>query len=295
MASRFDKFTERARKVMTLAQEESRRFGHNYIGTEHLLLGLVGEGEGVASRVLANMGVDVSRVRTAVERIIGRGERAPTREVGLTPRAKKVIELAVDEARRLDHQYIGTEHLLLGLVREGEGIAAGVLESLGVSLDRVRAQVVHVLSQSAGVSGVAYTAGARRAFALAQAEAGRLEHSFLGTGHLLLGLVAEGAGAAAGALADLGLTADAARAELARAAWPADEAETAVGLTGRLQAALAEARAEARRRGAPAIDTGDLLLGLLVERGLAVGLLSHLGVTAEAVRGAVEARLRPDP
>ncbi|MBM4419115.1 MAG: ATP-dependent Clp protease ATP-binding subunit [Chloroflexi bacterium] len=150
MADRFDKFTERARKVLTLAQEEAQRFNHNYIGTEHLLLGLVREGEGVAAKVLANMGVELNKVRSAVEFIIGRGDRMVMGEIGLTPRAKKVIELAVDEARRLNHQYIGTEHLLLGLVREGEGIAAGVLESLGVSLDRVRAQVIHVLSQSSG-------------------------------------------------------------------------------------------------------------------------------------------------
>jgi ATP-dependent Clp protease ATP-binding subunit ClpC len=149
---RFDKFTERARKVLTLAQEEAQRFNHNYIGTEHLLLGLVREGDGVAAKVLANMGVELNKVRSAVEFIIGRGDRSVTSEIGLTPRAKKVIELAVDEARRLNHHYIGTEHLLLGLVREGEGIAAGVLESLGVSLDKVRAQTIHVLSQSTGAS-----------------------------------------------------------------------------------------------------------------------------------------------
>src|SRR3989440_11205399 len=145
---RFDKFTERARKVVTLAQEEATRFNHNYIGTEHLLLGLVREGEGVAAKVLSNLGVELNRVRSAVEFIIGRGDRMIVGEIGLTPRAKKVIELAVDEARRLGHHYIGTEHLLLGLVREGEGIAAGVLESLGVNLEKVRTQTIQVLSQS---------------------------------------------------------------------------------------------------------------------------------------------------
>jgi len=148
MADRFDKFTERARRVLTLAQEEALRFNHNYIGTEHLLLGLVREGEGVAAKVLGNLGVELNKVRSAVEFIIGRGDRAVMGEIGLTPRAKKVIELAVDEARRLGHHYIGTEHLLLGLVREGEGIAAGVLESLGVSLDKVRAEVTRILAQS---------------------------------------------------------------------------------------------------------------------------------------------------
>jgi len=147
MAEHFEKFTARARKVLTLAQEEAHRFGHNYIGTEHLLLGLVREEDGVAARVLASMGVDPPKVRGAIEFIIGRGDSSFVGEIGLTPRAKKVIELAVDEARRLNHHYIGTEHLLLGLVREGEGIAAGVLESMGVNLDRVRQAVIQVVSQ----------------------------------------------------------------------------------------------------------------------------------------------------
>src|SRR3954464_15209670 len=141
MADRFDKFTERARRVLTLAQEEAQRFNHNYIGTEHLLLGLVREGDGVAARVLANLGVELNRVRSAVEFIIGRGDRMITGEIGLTPRAKRVIELAVDEARRMGHHYIGTEHLLLGLIREGDGIAVNVLKSLGVSPDKVRSNL----------------------------------------------------------------------------------------------------------------------------------------------------------
>src|SRR5260221_1541145 len=127
---RFDTFTERARKVLSLAQEEAQRFNHNYIGTEHLLLGLVREEDGVGAKVLQNLGVQLTTARSAVEFIIGRGDRIVLGEIGLTPRAKRVIELALDEANRLDHQYIGTEHLLLGLIREGEGIAAGVLESL---------------------------------------------------------------------------------------------------------------------------------------------------------------------
>jgi len=165
MADRFDKFTERARRVLTLAQEEAHRFNHNYIGTEHILLGLVREGDGVAAKVLANLGVELNKVRSAVEFIIGRGDRTVLGEIGLTPRAKKVIELAVDEARRLNHSYIGTEHLLLGLVREGEGIAAGVLESLGVNLERVRAETTRILSQSApqAAGGAPAGAGARQA------------------------------------------------------------------------------------------------------------------------------------
>ncbi|MDP6072244.1 MAG: ATP-dependent Clp protease ATP-binding subunit [SAR202 cluster bacterium] len=146
MASRFEKFSERARRVLSLAQEEAQRFNHNYIGTEHILLGLVRETDGVAAKVLTNLEVELTKVRSAVEFIIGRGERATPGEIGLTPRAKKVIELAVDEARRLSHNYIGTEHLLIGLMREGEGVPAGVLESLGVNLDKVRGETTRLLS-----------------------------------------------------------------------------------------------------------------------------------------------------
>ena len=148
MGSRFEKFSERARRVLSLAQEEAQRFNHNYIGTEHILLGLVRETEGVAARVLSSLSVDLTKVRSAVEFIIGRGEKPAQGEIGLTPRAKKVVELAVDEARRMNHTYIGTEHLLIGLLREGEGVAAGVLESLGVTLDKVRAETHRILSNT---------------------------------------------------------------------------------------------------------------------------------------------------
>ena len=150
MPDRFDKFTERARTMVTLAGEEASRLRHNYIGTEHLLLGLVREGGGLAAQVLTNMDVDLAMVRSKVEAIIGRGKHVKHRTVGtigLTPRAKKVIELAVDEARRLNHHYIGTEHLLLGLIREGEGIGAGVLEDLGIGLQRVRREVMLALEK----------------------------------------------------------------------------------------------------------------------------------------------------
>ena len=158
MGSRFEKFSERARRVLSLAQEEAQRFNHNYIGTEHILLGLVRETEGVAARVLSGLSVDLTKVRSAVEFIIGRGERPAQGEIGLTPRAKKVVELAVDEARRMNHTYIGTEHLLIGLLREGEGVAAGVLESLGVNLEKVRAETHRILSNSgSGGSGSSST------------------------------------------------------------------------------------------------------------------------------------------
>lgn len=144
---RFDKFTEQARQALSLAQEEAQHFKHRYIGTEHLLLGLMRQNDTVAMKVLHNLGVEPKKVQSAIKHIIGRHERIVLGEVGLTPRAKKAIELAVDEARRLNHHYIGTEHLLLGLVREGEGIAAGVLMSLDVDLDRVRAETLKVLGE----------------------------------------------------------------------------------------------------------------------------------------------------
>lgn len=146
---RFDKFTELALKVLSLAEEEAQRFGHNYIGTEHLLLGLVCESRSVASKVLSNLGVELNKVRSAVACIIVRGDRIVLGESGLTPSAKRVIELAADEADRLNHRYIGTAHLLLGLVREREGIAAGVLESLDVTLEQARFETMHLLSQPA--------------------------------------------------------------------------------------------------------------------------------------------------
>jgi ATP-dependent Clp protease ATP-binding subunit ClpC len=150
MASRFEKFSERARRVLTLAQEEAQRFNHVNIGPEHVLLGIVGEPDGVAAKVLVNMGVSLNKVRSAVEFIIGHGEATTRGEVGLSPGAKRVIELAIDEARYIGHNYIGTEHLLLGLLREGEGIAARVLDSLGVTLEKVRAEITKVQEQ--GVS-----------------------------------------------------------------------------------------------------------------------------------------------
>jgi ATP-dependent Clp protease ATP-binding subunit ClpC len=159
MASRFDKFSERARRVLTLAQEEAQRLNHNYIGTEHVLLGLVREEEGVAARVLVQMGVSLAKMRSAIEYVIGPGEKPSSGATGLTSRAKRVIELAIDEARQLGHSYIGTEHLLLGLLREGEGVAAGVLDSFNITLERTRTEITRLLSQGAAKSRLTRAAG----------------------------------------------------------------------------------------------------------------------------------------
>jgi ATP-dependent Clp protease ATP-binding subunit ClpC len=149
----FERFTERARKVVVLAQEEARHFNHNYIGTEHLLLGLLREDEGVAARALASLNVTLDEVREQVESIVGYGEEGTGAQAPFTPRSKKVLELALREALQLGHNYIGTEHILLGLVREDEGVAAQVLQKLGADLARVRETVVELLPQSPETAG----------------------------------------------------------------------------------------------------------------------------------------------
>ena len=149
----FERFTERARRVVVLAQEEARLLKHNYIGTEHLLLGLIHEGEGVAAKALESLGVSLEGVREDVEAIIGRGSEVPAGQMPFTPRAKKVLELSLREAIQLGHNYIGTEHILLGLVREGEGVAAQVLQKLGADLERVRRSVLTLLAGYTGDPG----------------------------------------------------------------------------------------------------------------------------------------------
>ena len=141
----FERFTERARRVVVLAQDEARMLNHNYIGTEHILLGLIHEGEGVAAKALESLGISLDAVRQQVEEIIGQGQDAPSGHIPFTPRAKKVLELSLREAQQLGHNYIGTEHILLGLIREGDGVAAQVLVKLGADLNRVRQQVIQLL------------------------------------------------------------------------------------------------------------------------------------------------------
>ena len=151
----FERFTDRARRVVVLAQEEARMLNHNYIGTEHILLGLIHEGEGVAAKALESLNISLEAVRAQVEEIIGPGQQAPSGHIPFTPRAKKVLELSLREALQLGHNYIGTEHILLGLIREGEGIAAQVLVKLGADLNRVRQQVIQLLSGYQGKEPVA--------------------------------------------------------------------------------------------------------------------------------------------
>ena len=306
---RFDKFTDRARKVLSLAQEEAQRFQHNYIGTEHLLLGLVREGEGVAAKVLSNLGVELNKVRDAVEAIIGRGDRIVLGEIGLTPRAKKVIELAVDEAHRLNHHYIGTEHLLLGLVREEEGIAAMALQSLGVNLEKVRTQTIQVLSQSGAPRIVSrsrfsqthyiqsvmevddewfdtFTVQVSRVLARAEEEAQRFQHNYIGTEHFMLALTRESKGVAARVLSNLGVDLNKVRSHIEFIIGRGDRIVLGEsGLTPRAKKVLELAVDEAHRLNHHYVGIEHLLLGLRREQeGIAAGVLESLGVTLEKAR-----------
>ena len=337
---RFDKFTERARRVLQHAQDEAQRFQHNYIGTEHLLLGLIREKEGIAAEVLESLGVELDQVRTAVEFIIGRGDRIIPGQIGLTPRAKKVIELAVDEARHMNHHYIGTEHLLLGLVREGEGIAAGTLESLGVRLEKVRKRTLEVLHQEKGLPlpGETPSSSAQQssdksdeqannssetpddteeddpsdmasfdtqasiklegeklaqlseegktALQLAKQEAQRLQHNYIGTEHLLLGLLCLRNSVAAQTLQHLGIQLNIVRQAVQFIIGRGDKVVLGeIGLTPRAKKVLALAVDEAHSLGHSTVSSGHLLLGLVREgEGIAVGAIESLNVSIKTVR-----------
>ncbi len=213
MSPLFDRYTERAKRVLMFAHEESRRLNHDYIGTEHLLVGLVREEKCVAARILSSMDVDIAKARAGVENVTTRGKQSVVGDINLTERGKKVIEHAAEEARLLGHGYIGSEHMLLGLVRDGKSTGAQVLSGLGVGQARVRSAVEFTVARGqdyleekqARGSRLSLTPSAQKAFGLAADEARRLGHSEIGTGHLLLGLAREGKGVAAGELQGLGV------------------------------------------------------------------------------------------
>jgi ATP-dependent Clp protease ATP-binding subunit ClpA len=326
----FDRFNDRAKRVLALSQDEAIRFNHNYIGTEHLLLGLVREGEGVAARVLDSLGVELSRVRTAIEFTIGRGDstKSPS-EITLSPQVKKVIDLAIDEARRLGHSHVGTEHLLLGIVRESESTAAKVLGSFGVTLETVRQNVIATLGQPHREVGASapqpigqsggpfdpfidpakrqfagpfdrFTDRAKRVLALAQDEARRFNHNYIGTEHILVGLIREEEGVAARALRTLGVELEKARTALGFIIGRGDAptAPSEITLSPRTKKLVELAIDEARRLGGKSVGTEHLLLGLAREgEGIASGILESLGVTMEKVRRAVMetlGQMKPD-
>ena len=202
----FERFTDRARRVVVLAQDEARALNHNYIGTEHLLLGLIHEGEGVAAKALESMDISLDAVRAQVVEIIGEGQAAPSGHIPFTPRAKKVLELSLREALQLGHNYIGTEHILLGLIHEGEGVAAKALESMGISLEAVRQEVEEIIGQGTEppVGHIPFTPRAKKVLELSLREGLQMGHKYIGTEFLLLGLIREGEGVAAQVLVKLG-------------------------------------------------------------------------------------------
>ena len=300
----FDRFNDRAKRVLALAQDEAIRFNHNYIGTEHMLLALVREGEGVAARVLDSLGVELSKVRSAVEFIVGRGDATTSpSEITLSPRTKRVIELAIDEAGKLGHSHVGTEHLLLGLVRDGDGIASGVLESLGVALERVRHQIIATLGQQAArpeqttlVTPQAATTGpfdrfdsnAKRTLALAQDEAIRFGHNWIGTEHLMLGLL-RGEGVVRAALTSLGVGLEAAREAVLKSVPRGDATSNEITLAPRTKSIIDRAQGMSRERGNAPITPVLLLLALIDDAdGVGTQVLTQLGATPEKIRAALE-------
>lgn len=301
MADQFDRFDEHARRVLTFAHEEAVRLDRNYIGTEHLLLGLVREGDGVAATVLNKLGVRLPKARSAVEFIIGRGKPGTIIEIGLTPRAKNVLRLAEIEARNLNHRYVGTEHLLLGLAGELDGMAAGVLYSLGVSLERVCAETLRAIEdieratnspltttqklrmQMEATDGT--TAELRAALDRARQESHQRGNADIDTEHFLLAM------AQMECIASRVLT----RLEIDLTnlqhmmefllAQRRTEVAGASGLSVRAKKVIDLAGAEARRYEHPELNSGHLLLGIVrVQRGLASGALEALGVSLESAR-----------
>src|SRR5687767_8449352 len=320
----FDRFNDRAKRVLALAQDEAIRFNHNYIGTEHLLLGLVREGEGVAAKALDSLGIDLSQIRRSVESIIGRGPSTMSpSEIVLAPQTKQVINNAIDEARKLGHSHVGTEHLLLGIVRQGESTAAKVLASLSVELEKVRHQVIVELGQRGSTaaergsplptepSGSAFGSSggpferfndrAKRVLAIAQEEAIRLKHNYIGTEHLLLGLVREGESVAANVLNSLGVELSKVRTAVEFIIGPGDAANmpsspSEITISPRTKKVIELAIDEARKLGHGHVGPEHLLLGLVREgQGIASGVIESLGVTMAKVRQQVLATIGQAP
>ena len=311
------KITAATKRALQGAEEEARRLQHGYIGTEHLLLGLLRVEDDVTARLLTSLGVELGKVRSAVELIIGRGEQPATGTMHLTPRTKKVLALAGEEAQRFGRDAVGTPHLLLGLVREGRGVAAGVLESLGAKLNTLRAAVETLPEDAEGeqegdndAGGTPWweqvdgsiapdgrfdllTARVKKVLVLAEEEARRLNHNHIGTEHLLLGLVREGKGMGSVVLADLGVDLGKARSTVGSVVHRGERpAAGGVQLNPQATQTIELAVEEARRLRHGYVGTEHLLLGIMREgAGPVASILGSLDVPAEQVRSAVQQRL----
>ena len=310
----FDHFTDRAKKIFNLARRESERFHHEYLGTEHMLLGILREGTGVGSHALRNMGVDLGEACAATERVLETGPPASLPDqLPFTTSAKKVLELSMEESGSLGHNYIGSEHLLLGLIRENGGTAATVLKGLGVGLEDARKQVQAYLDDGewaqrqereqgrekeparapprtgAGVFG-RFTDRAKKTMNLARQEAQRFNHEYLGTEHVLLGLVLEGGGPGASVLRNMGIDLGElkARTEKQIKACPSLVTMGKIPFTPRCKKMLELAIQESKGLGHDHIGSEHLLLGLIGEgEGLAARELAGLGAKLEDVRAKI--------
>jgi len=290
-AGLFGRLADSALQVLHNAYEEAQRLTHNYIGTEHILLGLARDTQLTTGRLLRDLGAELNKVRNAVEFIIGRGDRPLDETPALTPRARRVVILALDEADRLGHAQAGAEHLLLGIIREGEGIASGVMESLVVNTDWMRTQLLENLGQvQVPPTPARVSRRGRNALLQAQLVARWYYHAQVDTEHMLVGLVRE-RGVAAGVLQDLGVELPALLKEF-EALVPADVSRPSpqgLGYTLATQAAIERASWEADQRGQTRAGSGHLLLGVLaIEGGQARDILSRLNVPPEVIRAAVE-------
>ena len=296
----FDRYTDRAKRVVVLAQQEARMLNHNYMGTEHLLLGLIHEGEGVAAKALEAMGIGLDAARQHVEEIIGLGQQTPSGHIPFTPRLKKVLQLSFREALQLGHNYVGPEHLLLGLVREGDGVAAQVLVRLGADLNRVRQQVIQLLhgyvgtQQAAAEPAAAEPARLSRArpgkalaevVRLAAAEAVALGHRYVGTEHLLLGLLVAGdAGRDIRQLLDESVTAEAVRARIVDLVGQGAGEGREPGLTFEAADALDLAECEAVCAGESEVGPSHLLVAMAgADGGIARRVMLDLGLPDRAM------------
>ena len=299
----WQRFTERARKVVFYAQEEAQKFGEGYVSTEHLLLGLVRESDSVAARVLEKLGVSLNRIRVEVEKQLPRGDARPSQDMTLTPRAKRVIDLAYDEARNLNNNYIGTEHLLLGLIREGDGLAGRVLAKLGVELERARREVMAMQDENRAANGerparpVApppedpwdrFETDCRDAILRAEDEAVRRGQDLRSPEHLLLGLLADPASDAVRALVGLGVNPARLRRTLGRRCRRGEPRTGEAPLSPAAAKAFTLAYKEQALARAARTGTGHLLLGLLREPdGVAGHVLEAAGIEVEALRMAL--------
>jgi hypothetical protein len=305
----YERFTDHARKAMQLANQAAQRMNHEYIGTEHVLLGLMDQGEGVGLRALTNLGVNVAELRAEVEAIVQAGAQPIGAKVKLpqTPRAKKVIEYAMEESRQFKHDYVGTEHLLLGLLREREGIAAQVLSKRGLTLEAVRAEVIKlvggapppartkpkgIVTKRASLMGrhsmyEQFTDRARKVMQSANQEAQQFNHEYIGTEHVLLGLIKEGSGVAANVLKNLDVDLRKIRLEVKKLVQRGHEMVTMGKLpqTPRAKKVIEYSLEEARNLNHNYVGTEHILLGLLREHDAIAGqVLLNLGLNLDRVR-----------